>query len=251
MEQQPNFYGGTSGLTMPVKNKQAFPPEYQDKTRLQYYASLFNSIEINSSFYKLPIGKTVAKWADSVPDDFRFTYKMLRDITHNKELAYNPDDIHRFMASINHVGDKKGSLLIQFPASITIDRMPQMQRLLYDISQADVAGWDIAVELRSKTWYTEDVFRLLDEVQMGMVLHDMPASAAPLQDTEVDFVYLRFHGPGGGYRGSYEDDFLSEYASYIRDWQADGKRVYAYFNNTMGAAVFNLMTLNDMLRAEL
>jgi uncharacterized protein YecE (DUF72 family) len=81
-----------------------------------------------------------------------------------------------------------------------------------------------------------------------MVQHDLPASAAPIMETEAGFIYLRFHGPNGGYRGSYTDDFLQEYAYYINDWLADGKTVYAYFNNTMGAAVHNLATLNSMVK---
>ena len=69
-------------------------------------------------------------------------------------------------------------------------------------------------------------------------------------DTALPFVYLRFHGPGGSYRGSYEEDFLYEYAGYIKDWMAEGKVVYSYFNNTMGNAVGNLFKLKDMVTGE-
>jgi uncharacterized protein YecE (DUF72 family) len=81
-----------------------------------------------------------------------------------------------------------------------------------------------------------------------MVLHDIPASATPQIADEFDkHVYLRFHGPNGGYKGSYPDDFLYEYAQYIKEWQTEGKCVYLYFNNTMGDAVGNLMTINKFL----
>ncbi len=82
---------------------------------------------------------------------------------------------------------------------------------------------------------------------MCMVTHDIPASAPPADEYESDIVYLRFHGPGGKYRGSYEDDFLHEYAGYINDWQKEGKSVYVYFNNTMGDAIKNVMKLNEYL----
>jgi uncharacterized protein YecE (DUF72 family) len=62
-------------------------------------------------------------------------------------------------------------------------------------------------------------------------------------------MYLRFHGPGGNYRGSYSDDILSEYASYIMEWRAEGKTVFVYFNNTMGDAYNNLVTLNKFVSA--
>src|SRR3954465_7391011 len=100
------FYCGTSNVVLPVQNKGFFPPEFQDKTRLNYYASLFNSVEINSSFYKIPMGRTVEKWANDVPHNFRFTFKLWREITHAKELNYTPADIHRFMQSINFAGTK-------------------------------------------------------------------------------------------------------------------------------------------------
>ncbi|HVW98885.1 MAG TPA: DUF72 domain-containing protein, partial [Candidatus Babeliaceae bacterium] len=109
-------------------------------------------------------------------------------------------------------------------------------------------GWQAAVEFRHASWYQDKTYYLLDRYQMGMVIHDMPASATPLMETEVDFIYLRFHGPGGRYNGSYSDDFLQEYAGYVQDWLADGKTVYAYFNNTMGAAVQNLAVLNSMVK---
>jgi uncharacterized protein YecE (DUF72 family) len=76
------------------------------------------------------------------------------------------------------------------------------------------------------------------------VIQDLPASASPLPSAPSEFVYVRFHGPNGGYRGSYADDFLSEYASYIQEWKEEGSEIYVYFNNTMGNAVGNLLTLN-------
>lgn len=242
------FFSGTSGLVLPVPNKQAFPPEFQDQPRLAYYAALFNSIEVNSSFYKVPMGATVNKWANVVPDDFKFTYKLWRNITHNKELAFDPADVFRFMDVIKYAGSKKGSLLVQFPASIKADKAPQLENLLNCIRQADTdREWQTAIEFRHTSWYQDKTYYLLDKYNMGLVLHDMPASVAPLIETEADFIYLRFHGPNGGYRGSYTDDFLLEYASYIKDWVTDGKTVYAYFNNTMGDAIGNLTTLNKFV----
>lgn len=241
----PNFYSGASGLVLPVPNKSLYPPEFQDKSRLTYYGSLFNSIEINSSFYRLPQASTIRKWTTEVPDNFRFTYKLWRDITHNKQLLFNTENIDRFMQVIDAAGDKKGSLLIQFPGSNDVGNIRQLEKLLINIEDTGLGdGWDVAVEFRNKSWYIDDVYRLLDEHRTAMVIQDMPKSLTPMIDMDSEFVYLRFHGPHGGYRGSYNDAFLSEYAQYINEWLADGKRVYAYFNNTMGDAINNLITLN-------
>jgi uncharacterized protein YecE (DUF72 family) len=241
-----NFYSGISGLVLPVPNKSLYPPEFKDKSRLCYYASLFNSIEVNSSFYKVPMANTVKKWLDEVPQSFRFTYKLWREVTHNKNLLFNPDDVYRFMQVIDNAGEKKGSLLIQFPPSIMIDAMLQLDKLLMTIQEANPGRqWDVAVEFRNRSWYHDDVYQMLDNYHTAMVIQDMPASLTPMVDMDCEFVYLRFHGPNGGYRGTYSDDFLYEYAQYINDWRLDGKTVYAYFNNTMGEAVKNLMVLND------
>jgi uncharacterized protein YecE (DUF72 family) len=243
-----SYYCGMSGLVIPMP-KRDFPPEFQDKSRLAFYASLLNSIEINSSFYKLPMASTVQKWADSVPPNFRFTFKLWRDITHNKGLVFNAEDVDRFMQTIALVGQKRGCLLVQFPPSLTIAHTPQLDQLLNVIKLSDPEQqWKVAVEFRNKSWYQPEVYDLLDAYNATMVLHDLPASAAPIQLGEADFVYLRFHGPNGGYRGSYPDDVLYEYAEYIKEWQADGKTVYVYFNNTMGDAYKNGATLTSFIQ---
>jgi uncharacterized protein YecE (DUF72 family) len=240
------FYYGTSNVVLPVPNKGYLPPEFQSKTRLQYYASLFNSVEVNSSFYKIPLGRTVEKWANEVPDNFRFTFKFSKAITHARELDYGPVDMGRFLEAINRVGDKKGCLLIQFPASVKFSFFFKLKKLLADIQATGaVNGWHIAIEFRDKSWYRDEVYQLLEQHSAAVVVHDIPASATPLIDMESNFVYLRFHGENGRYRGTYDDAYLQEYAAYIRDWMEEGKTVFAYFNNTMGEAVHNVRTLKD------
>lgn len=242
---------GTSGLVLPLP-KRSFPPEFQDKPRLTYYATLFNSIEINSSFYKVPMAATVKRWADSVPEGFKFTFKLWREITHNKGLAYNPDDVYHFMQVISNVGHKKGTLLVQFPPSFNVSGIRQLEQLLSHIQHADAArSWKIALEFRNRTWYAEDVYDLISQYYAGIVVQDMPTSATPFRDESVDFKYVRFHGPNGAYRGSYTSDFLYEYAQYIKEWQQEGKELYIYFNNTMGAALENLQTLTGFLQSEI
>lgn len=234
-----------SGLVLPVANKQAFPPEFQDKSRLNFYASLFNSIEINSSFYKVPMASTVRKWTAEVPQHFRFTFKLWREITHNKGLVFSMADVEKFMRSINEAGNQKGCLLVQFPPSLKIDSIHQLEHLLTALNLHNSEQlWKIAVEFRHLSWYNDTINSILQQYNMGLVIHDMPKSAPPLKVLAGDFVYLRFHGPNGDYRGSYPDDFLYEYAQYIQEWQSEGKIAYVYFNNTMGDSVKNLMSLN-------
>ena len=245
-----SFYSGTSGLALPVRNKLQYPAEYQDKSRLCYYSSLFNSMEINSSFYKIPQAKTIRRWADDVADNFLFTFKLWRNITHNKSLAFDPEDVKRFINVINEAGYKKGALLLQLPASITNINLRQLEILLNEIKHCDKnSKWKVAVEFRNRSWYNEEVYALLGNYRATIVMHDMPNSITPMIASVANFVYLRFHGPNGGYRGSYKDAFLYEYAQYIKQWRQDRKDVFVYFNNTMGDAVKNLITLNEYVNA--
>jgi len=242
----PNFYCGTSNVVLPVPNKGHFPPEYQDRSRLCYYASLFNTVEINSTFYKIPMPRTVEKWATEVPDEFRFTFKLWGGITHAKELSYDEAGINKFMSAINMAGDKKGCLLVQFPASIKISYFHKLKSLLGGLQAAGAAEeWKLAIEFRDRSWYRDDVYELLEQYSAAVVIHDMPNSITPLISMEADFVYMRFHGERGDYRGSYTDDLLQEQAAYIKDYLDEGKSVYVYFNNTMGEAVHNAAALNN------
>ena len=245
------YFSGTSGVTLPVPNKLLFPPEFQDKSRLVYYSFLFNSIEVNRSFYKLPMYSTIEKWAASVPDDFQFTFKLWREITHVKGLAFRYEDIERFMNTINGAGMRSGCLLIQFPPSLTIGYSLRLMHLLTAVTEQDPQRkWKIALEFRNTSWYTDEIFQMAEDFNATIVLQDMPSSINSRVSDHSDFVYLRFHGYKGDYKGGYEDDFLSEYAYYIRDWLAEGRDVYAYFNNTRGDAVHNLVTLNEYVRLD-
>ncbi|TSJ34914.1 DUF72 domain-containing protein [Mucilaginibacter corticis] len=236
-----DFYGGTSGLKIAVP-KRDFPPEHAALSRLGYYALQENSLEINSSFYKIPQAKTIQRWSTEVPARFRFTFKLWKGITHQKNLLFNQDDIGRFMQAINLPEAQKGCLLVQFPPSLQVSALPQLAELLDNLSQFD---WRIAVEFRHDSWYNDPVYALLNGQQVAMVIQDMPKSATPFETTADDLVYLRFHGPGGNYKGSYTDSFLSEYATFIREWQEEGKTIYAYFNNTAGDALANLQLLKS------
>ena len=243
-----NYYTGTSGLILPVPNKSYYPEAYQDKTRLTYYASLSNSIEINSSFYKIPRAVTLQKWAAEVPEDFVFTFKLFKGITHQPNLAFNGHELEVFLENINAVGDKKACLLIQLPPGITIKQLPAIQHLLSSIkSSKQSSGWELALECRHASLYAEELKDLLHDLQVTMVVHDRTGLNSPLDWDTNQAVYLRFHGPQGNYRESYSGDFLSEYAGYINDWLAEGKKVYTYFNNTMGSAHANMTTLMEMV----
>ncbi|MDI3320616.1 DUF72 domain-containing protein [Pinibacter soli] len=243
------FYCGTSNVVLPVSNKSFFPQEFQAKSRLNYYSSLLNSVEINSTFYKLPMPRTVEKWVNEVPDAFRFTFKLSKTVTHVRELHYEVADVHRFMDVIEMAGNKKGCIIVQFPASITVVYIQKVRRLFEIMRSTEkLNGWHFAIEFRDMSWYNDKVYKMLEYYKAGVVMHDMPKSHTPIIDMERSFVYLRFHGEKGDYRGGYSDDFLREHAVAIREWLDEKIPVFAYFNNTIGAAIHNALTLNKYVR---
>ena len=153
-----------------------------------------------------------------------------------------------FVATVENIGNKKGCLLAQFPPSLKIDKLSSLQSLLEDLGRAtEGRGWHIAVEFRDPSWYEREVYELLQEYNAAMVVQDIPKSATPVQDITGSFIYLRFHGPEPRYRGDYSDEFLKASAARINQWLREKKTVYAHFNNTMGAALKNLQTLNSYI----
>ncbi len=243
----PYYYAGLSGLQLPVP-KYLYPPPFENASRLTYYSTFFNSIEINSSFYKIPKAVTVAKWAASVSADFKFTFKLWKEITHNKELKFKKEDVATFFTSINSVEEKTGCLLLQFPPGLDRVCIDQLDKLLHCIKETDkFHSWKIAVEFRNSSWYQQPVYDLLDSYEASVVIQDIPKSATPLINHNADFIYIRFHGPTGNYRDSYSEDFIHEYAIYISEWMEEGRTVYVYFNNTAGDAFNNLKLLNSFV----
>jgi uncharacterized protein YecE (DUF72 family) len=243
------FRSGTSGLVLSEPNKKHFPEEFQEKTRLSYYSSKFNSIEINSSFYKIPICQTYSNWSLQVPEDFQFSIKLWRGITHNKEFFFEMRDLETFFSALDCLGRKKGCLLLQFPATIPMNT-DKFRNILEQIKKIDPERqWRLAIEFRHNRWYEKRIFEMIAEYKASLVLHDMPNSFIDTLQGKPSFVYLRFHGEKGDYRGTYSNDFLYNKAKEIRMWMGKGLDVYAYFNNTIGGAAGNLETLNEMVKS--
>lgn len=242
-----SFYSGISGIVVPVPQA-LYPDAFKGKSRLTYYASLFNSIEINSSFYKLPKASTIIKWRDTVPEDFRFTFKLPKTISHSKGLDFHAEEVALFIRTIDNVDKKKGCILLQLPPALKPGSIQQLEKLFKTIDSANTRqAWKIAVEFRNKVWHNDQTFKLLEQYNFSLVLQDLPASATPLTAPLTKVIYLRFHGTEKGYRGSYDDVLLSGYAQRTRQWMDEGKCVYCYFNNTLGDAFNNLEALNRFI----
>lgn len=217
-----------------------YPPEVKDRARLDYYATRFDTAEINASFYRLPSEAAVQGWADRAPTGFVFAWKVSRFITHNKKLKDCAEPVALVFGRMAPLGGKLGPSLIQLPPSLrrNDERLADFLALLPPGRHT--------VEFRHPSWYAPDVLALLTAHDISLCISDHHHAPAPWAAT-ASWVYVRGHGPGGRYAGRYREAELERWAAEIRAWRQDGRDVYAYFDNDIkSAAPFDALTLKRM-----
>jgi len=206
--------------------------------------SVFDTVELNASFYRWPPARTYRSWNQRTPDGFAMSVKAPRGLTHAKRL-YAPEAwIGRVSEGWHALGDKRAALLVQLPPTMQRDDV----RLSYFLGQ--VPEWiRVSVELRHPSWYEEDVFRQLERQRAAYCVMSGAGLPCVLRATS-DIVYVRLHGPSEEhlYGGSYSGDDLRWWADRMLEWQDAGRDVFAYFNNDGdGNAVRNALTLKALL----
>ena len=173
--------------------------------------------EVNSSFYKIPREANFYRWAAETPPAFRFTVKLWRGITHAGSFVWEPAVIERFLDAAKALGNKKGCLLVQLPPSVRSEKTGELERLLECIVSFDPrCEWKLAVEFRHNSWYSPATGILLEQYNAARVLQDMPASLSWQPAGNETFIYLRYHGPTGDYKGGYSDTRLESDAISIK-----------------------------------
>ena len=236
---------GTSNVVLPIA-KHAFPSEYKAMSRLGYYSTIFNTVEVNSTFYKLPLPKTLVRWSEETANGFKFTLKVWKEITHRKQLVFTIADVETFLNLSTMIADKQGCLLVQFPGSVTTDYFDSVVIMLETIQHYNQTLWDVVVEFRHDSWYHHRVYKMLHEHHACLVGHDKSGGLKRACEYNDAVCYLRFHGPQGDYRGSYSKEQLLPYSQLIKDLIKQNKTVYAYFNNTIGTAFEDTLLLRSM-----
>lgn len=231
-------------------SKQHFPHFPGEGTHLERYASRFNCVEINSSFYRSHRTATYERWADSTPDEFRFAVKLPKQITHLARLKNSEEAIYGFSAEVSGLGPKLGAVLVQLPPSLKLDRRvasPFFKRLIAEVP------CPLAVEPRHASWFDARATSLLTELGIGRVAADpaiMPAAGTPLPGKGL--AYYRWHGSPRTYYSSYDDQHLSDLARSLIAVLAQTPQVWCIFDNTAaGAATVNALLLQKFLREQL
>jgi uncharacterized protein YecE (DUF72 family) len=211
----------------------------------EHYASVFDTVEINNSFYRLPEAATFAAWASRAPRGFVFAVKASRFLTHMKKLKDPEEPLDRFFTRARALGRHLGPVLYQLPPGWKCD-LARLEQFLQTLP----TGVRHVLEFREPTWYSLDVYALMERHGVAICLHDMPASATGRLRLGR-FVYVRFHGASGRYDGSYPRGRLHDWAAWLAGQAAAGADVYAYFNNDVGGhAPRDAVTLRELLHAE-
>jgi uncharacterized protein YecE (DUF72 family) len=212
---------------------------------LEFYAQRFDTVEVNSTFYRLPRRDAVAHWVEQSPDDFLFAVKASRYLTHVKRLRDLGPGLERFLERIEPLlgSPKLGPLLWQLPPTFRRDRdrlADALARLPRELRHC--------IEFRHPSWFVEDTYALLREHEVALAIGDRPqVNAFQAHELTADWTYVRFHGGTRGRRGNYSESELREWAVRMRDWSRTHE-VYAYFNNDWeGFAPRNAMLLKRLL----
>jgi uncharacterized protein YecE (DUF72 family) len=236
---------GTSGWSYRSWRGPFFPREVMIKHHLQFYATQFSTAELNGVFYRTPTVEAVRAWRDGTPDDFIFAWKASKFITHWKRLTEKSRNSLALMETrLRILGRKAGPVLFQLPPQFTAnqERLAGFLKLLKPKRR-------YAFEFRHASWYETPILDLLREHDISLCLSDHHDAPAPWQVT-ASFVYVRGHGPGGRYKGSYSDKTLHEWAGKIAGWQRQRRDVYVYFDNDQkSAAPFDALRLMRLLPA--
>ena len=233
---------GCSGFYYREWKEIFYPKGLVQKDWFKFYCEHFNTIEINSTFYKMPTQKSLDKWYDESPGDFLFTIKAPQLITHYKQLNECEQLINDFYEAIQTgLKEKLGCVLFQFPPKF--DYSAEWLNLLIENLRPDFKN---VVEFRHISWFDEDIYRNLSTKNIILSGQSYP-SALPddvIQNNKT--VYYRFHGKPVLYKSEYDIKVIKDLKSQIEDSVSEA---FVYFNNTWGiGALHNAKQLQDLVK---
>ncbi len=228
------FYWGWKG--------KFYPEDLKPNQWFKYYSSIFDTVEINSTFYHFPKSSTIKKWYKDSPENFVFSVKVNKTITHLKKFKDTQDLINQFYKVVSeNLNEKLGTFLFQLPPSYKYSKN-NLQKIINQLNPE----FKNVVEFRHKSWWNEEVYKILKENNICFCSISSPKLPEDLIKTS-DFGYVRFHGKEGWYNYDYSDKELKEWAEKIK--QAQFKECFIYFNNDYNAyAPKNALTLKEMLK---
>jgi len=239
----PEIRIGCSGFNYSDWKGRFYPEGLSQRRWLQHYCTVFSAVELNVTFYRLPPPSTFDKWYQETPDNFVFSLKGSRFITHVKRLIDPEAPLDRFFEGALRLKEKLRVVLWQFPPRFNIER-ERLARFLRLLSKYPVRH---TLEFRNEGWIVQDVLDICIDNGISLCMADWPEFIDELPVT-ADFVYIRRHGEAGRYDTCYSKAALKRDAQRIKGYLRDGNDVYIYFNNdAFGYAPQNASELLEML----
>jgi uncharacterized protein YecE (DUF72 family) len=234
---------GCSGWNYPHWRERVYPRGLPQRLWLHHYAEIFDTVEVNSTFYRLPRRSSVAAWVEETPPGFLFAVKASRYLTHVRRLADMEEGVARFYERIEPltISSKLGPVLWQLPPTFRRDD----ERLASAFARLPAGRH--CFEFRHESWFTEDVYALLREHGVALVIGDHPERPWQAHELTAEWTFVRFHHGSRGRNGNYSERELEEWAGRIALWRTQHE-VFAYFNNDWeGYAVSNGGRLQALL----
>lgn len=228
-----------------------YPPELRPPRYLAHYATRFSTVEVNTSFYHLPLRTTYARWTEETGPEFRFALKLSRYVTHIKRLSGVKAETRLFLERAEPLGEKLGPILVQLPPQLRADpaRLERFLETFRSLEEERGERVRLAFEFRHESWFQSKA------ALAALAAHDRAlvfgqSSRYPYPEAEpltARWVYLRFHGPREFCSSEYGQEGLQPWAARVARWRAEGRDVYAYFNNDVhGYAVEDAALLMQM-----
>lgn len=212
------LYVGTSGYSYKAWKGRFYPADLPDKAMLHYYAQRFRSVEINNSFYRMPVASVLEAWAQAVPEDFRFVLKAPQRITHVQRLKDAGEALAHLVEVAGALQARLGPLLFQLPPNLRKD-LPRLADFLALLPRDGQA----AFEFRHPSWFDDEVFQLLREHGAALCIAEAEGDLeVPLVAT-ADWGYLRLRRP------DYGDAELAAWAHRLR--QQAWREAFVFFKH--------------------
>jgi len=231
---------GTSGYVYPHWKGLFYPASLPAKDQFAFYARHFDTLELNTTFYRLPTEATVRRWAAQAPPGFLFAVKGSRYLTHVKRLRDPEEGLLRFFDALDPLADRIGPVLWQLPPQMGND----LPRLVGFLERLPV-GFQHVLEFRHPGWYSPEVFAALEEHSVSLCLHDLLDVAPPFPPPGPIY-YRRFHGVDGA--RPYGERRLRRPAAEVRRLAEVGRPCFAYFNNDAhGFALADAFQFRELL----
>lgn len=227
-EELPQVYVGCTGWSMKEWIGKVYPNGTKTNQFLTQYGKQFNTIELNTTHYRIPTLSMIETWKKSVPKDFKFCPKVPQSISHRTDLGMSSDNINLFLTSVSELEDNLGCCFMQMPPYFEMSRLPMLERFL--------AKWSkeipLAIEVRHETWFNNSdnfnrLFDLLEKHNISSVITDVAGRRDVLhQRLTTDTAMVRFVG-----NELHETDYerIDEWVNRLKDWFNNGLKTVYFF----------------------